>query len=208
MTHLDLDDRSSQKLRRFFDDPIDLDQPPELLGERTIAAMLDDGGSSTAADTSAATPVVEIDSRRWRRGTPWLLAAACVVVVLAGVGLVAADPSSSPSDESLELASAELAALEGVGAATASLIDDGGTTRLNLSMTGMDAPAGEYLELWLLGGPDDDPVSLGDASAGQFDVSDAVDLEQYSVVDVSVEAYDGDQSHSGRSVFRGSLGSA
>ncbi len=51
-------------------------------------------------------------------------------------------------------------------------------------------------------------VSLGDIDedgAREFEVPAGYDPELYSVVDISIEPHDGDDSHSGRSILRGAL---
>jgi hypothetical protein len=50
-------------------------------------------------------------------------------------------------------------------------------------------------------------VSLGtlDGSSGRFDLPAGLDLDQFSVVDVSEEQFDGDPAHSGDSIVRGPL---
>lgn len=69
---------------------------------------------------------------------------------------------------------------------------------------------GRSYELWLLDpGTDEaasDPVWVGSVANGsEFSVDGSVDLSLYRVVDISIEAIDGDAGHSGDSVLRGSL---
>ena len=68
-------------------------------------------------------------------------------------------------------------------------------------------PDDGYREVWLLADDGSDLVSLGvlEGSEGVFDVPADVDLAKFSVVDVSQEADDGDQTHSGDSIVRGAL---
>ncbi|MEU4782493.1 hypothetical protein [Micromonospora sp. NPDC023633] len=46
---------------------------------------------------------------------------------------------------------------------------------------------------------------LGDAADELLPLPPNVDLEAYSVVDVSAEAYDNNTAHSGKSLLRGTL---
>lgn len=64
-----------------------------------------------------------------------------------------------------------------------------------------------FYEVWLI---DADvkrmiPVGILSGSSGQFVLPDGVDLSQYPVVDVSEEPLDGDPTHSGKSILRGSI---
>lgn len=68
-------------------------------------------------------------------------------------------------------------------------------------------PSDGHREVWLLTADASDLVSLGvlEGSSGTFDVPDDVDVERFSVVDISQEADDGDAAHSGDSIVRGTL---
>ena len=63
-------------------------------------------------------------------------------------------------------------------------------------------------EVWLLTEAVDGLISLGllNGTEGEFIVPDSVDLERFSIVDVSQEPLDGDPTHSGDSIVRGPLG--
>ena len=64
-----------------------------------------------------------------------------------------------------------------------------------------------FREVWLLKPDVSGLVSLGtlDGSSGRFDLPAGLDLDQFSVVDVSEEQFDGDPAHSGDSIVRGPL---
>lgn len=66
-----------------------------------------------------------------------------------------------------------------------------------------------YREVWLLKSDASDLVSLGilEGSEGTFAVPDDLDLDQFTIVDISQEDSDGDPGHSGDSIVRGALGS-
>ena len=64
-----------------------------------------------------------------------------------------------------------------------------------------------FREVWLLKPDVSGLVSLGTlaGSSGRFDLPAGLDLDQFSVVDVSEEQFDGDPAHSGDSIVRGPL---
>lgn len=69
---------------------------------------------------------------------------------------------------------------------------------------------GSSYEMWLLDAATDGtagaPIWIGTVGAGgEFSVDESIDLELYHVVDISIEPDDGDATHSGDSVLRGSL---
>ncbi|MFS0867199.1 anti-sigma factor [Microbacterium sp. 179-B 1A2 NHS] len=70
-------------------------------------------------------------------------------------------------------------------------------------------PDDGYREVWLLKSDASDLVSLGilEGTEGVFPVPDDLDLEQFTIVDISQEESDGDPAHSGDSIVRGALGS-
>jgi hypothetical protein len=165
--------------------------------------------------------------RAGRRGTGRLLAvaAAGVVVGAAGTALVTGLAGLGGTDgsdaEPQLLAAADLEAF-GAGEGTAVA----GSARL--ATTGQDDPDERVLQVWLDGLPDTgddfleawliDPetgamVSLGpvDAPAAgavtvELSVPRGLDVGTYALVDVSAEPLDGDPTHSGASLARGTLG--
>lgn len=70
-------------------------------------------------------------------------------------------------------------------------------------------PDDGYREVWLLTADASDLVSLGilEGEDGVFPVPDDVDLDAFTVVDISQESADGDPGHSGDSIVRGALSS-
>lgn len=165
---------------------------------------------STSGDAgeSPASNVVSLDSRRrWGRPAAMLTLAAAVVLLLAvPIGLAI----SSGGDDPELIAAAELELLEGQQgrAVSAEVLSVDGTLVIDV-----EAPTsvedGEFLELWLLE-VDDEGVaaleSLGPVDgSGRYEVPEGVDLDRFSVVDISVEPDDGNPDHSGVSVVRGEL---
>ena len=137
---------------------------------------------------------------RWR-----LAAAAAVVLVVAAVGAVAVAGRDSGPDV---LASAVLDPLvDASGPGQAELVDADGTTRLDVSLAeaGLPAPDG-YYEVWLIDRDVQGMVSLGPVrDDGTYDVPADVDVTRFPIVDVSREPADGNPTHSGTSVLRGTL---
>lgn len=79
--------------------------------------------------------------------------------------------------------------------------------RLHLHLANLpDVPG--YYEVWLINPRNMQMFSvgvLGDATDELLPLPPNVDLEAYSVVDVSAEAYDNNTAHSGKSLLRGTL---
>ena len=143
-----------------------------------------------------------------RRRTPWAwvagAAAAGLVIGGAGVGWVA----SRDDDRAEVVASAALEPLPGW--------DAEGTARVEVQRDGervlvVDVADGHaddgFREVWLLRPDVSGLVSLGTLTgdSGRFDLPPGLDLDDFSVVDVSLEPFDGDPAHSGDSIVRGPL---
>ncbi|MBW8172908.1 anti-sigma factor [Ornithinimicrobium sp. Arc0846-15] len=137
----------------------------------------------------------------------WLAAAAGVgaVVALAGSALLNQQP-----EESL-VATAELDVLSGAAEpAQAEILMIDGQQVLRIDQASVSDLEGQYLEVWLLNPDSSGLITLGllDGESGDFALPENLSTAEFSVVDVSVEAYDGDPSHSGDSVWRGPLKSS
>lgn len=119
------------------------------------------------------------------------------VLASAGLGPVAAD-SGSDSD-----ADSETAGLS----ARAQVVTHEGRRVLRVDLDDAVATSSGYLEVWLLRSDVSGMVTLGvlEGTHAELVLPEGVSLEEYPVVDVSVEAVDGDPSHGGRSVLRGQL---
>ncbi len=157
---------------------------------------------SDAEDT--ANPIVSLDAAREKRG--WgkrsaILVAAAAAVLLVGVpvGL------SVRSSNGVELA-ADLDALNGFAGSGRAEVDG---DNLVLDVEGLDAPDGSFYELWLLDVDGEDVADLRSigriADDGSYVLDPTIDLDDFNVVDISIEVDDGDDSHSGNSVLRGPL---
>lgn len=184
-------------------------EPPPELWDR-IAAELDrddegrgrndDRDDDTAPVTE--TPVVELRRRRRWIATAAIAAAAAVILVV--IGLV----SLIPGDEDPRRVEVALAPLPEHPGATgeATVIEDDDTYRIEFDVDGVEPGAAADLELWLLTPEVDELVSLGRVDrSGEVTVDDDVDLDEFSVLDLSIEPRDGDPTHSGNSVVRGTI---
>jgi anti-sigma-K factor RskA len=92
---------------------------------------------------------------------------------------------------------------------TASIAGAGGERELTVNLDSASEHDG-FLEVWLLSPDASGLVSLGvlRGDTATFPVPDGLDLGEFPVVDISVEPFDGDPSHSGDSVVRGTLDDA
>ncbi len=133
---------------------------------------------------------------------------AIITAVAAAILLVAVPLALSLGGESLDQRAELLALGEFTGLGTAELTD----RTLSVDLEGLEPLDGADYELWLLdleGGELEDLVSLGLVNEdGTFTVPEGIDLSEFSVVDVSVEPQDGDDTHSGNSILRGPLSDA
>ncbi len=150
-------------------------------------------------------------ARRSRRVPTWLAVAAAFVVGALGAGAVVSvvgDDDEPPTPTTSQLADAELEPLGGAGTAgSAAVLADDGHRLLEVQID--DRTPGEgYREVWLLDADATRLVSLGvlTGTEGRLDIPDDLDLADYPVVDVSREPLDGDPTHSGDSIARGTLG--
>jgi hypothetical protein len=182
--------------------------PPADLWDRIATEALDPslesvGEPSPVAEVGGVAPVIDLAgrSRRRPRGT-WLLAAAAAVAAVVVLGVWA---YVGGQDE--VVGTADLAALGEVGSGRAELLDDHGTIRLHVELDEVDAGDDAYLELWMI--QSTEPlrlVSLGPVRGdGTYDLPPGLDPASFPVVDVSIEHFDGDASHSGESIVRGEL---
>lgn len=152
-----------------------------------------------------ASNVVPLRPRRPR--TLLLTVAAAVAGAVIGAGAVAV---LQGGDEGAAVAAAALDPLEDADASgSATVVErDDGTRVLEVDLR---APALDdaYYEVWLLTPDVSGLVPVGSTQAGRavFEIPTGLDLDEYAVVDVSVEPLDGNPAHSGDSVARGVLDS-
>lgn len=180
--------------------------------DRIWAAVVDELGMQALPRRSGRHAASEpaTTQSRFRRWLPAAAAAAAVVIAVAsGVIGAALSDDDEPTGGTIA-AEAELAALAGSdrrGTARWLATVDGAV--LHVELAGSDDTEG-YLEVWLLDPDGERLVSLGTLPAGGASSADlrvpaGIAPDDYPLVDVSVEALNGDPTHSGVSVARGDL---
>lgn len=178
----------------------------ELAGDAVPPAATATEISSVPVPTPTSTSIPDrTPTRRSRRLV--LLAAAAGLIL--GIGGTIAYEQATRSDERV-LATSTLSALPGqTGTGRAELVRQDGVDKLRVQVD--TAPAGrEFRELWLINTDGRRMISLGvlDASGrGTYPLPGQLSgpLQDYTIVDVSREPYDGDAAHSQASVVRGTL---
>ena len=184
--------------------------PVEAPSAQSAGEPADGSTDPTPGDDDVA-PVADLSQRRARRARPatWLLAAAGIGgIVVGGVATAAiVGPSTSGTDATVA-ASVDLAPLpawDASGSAELGVTPDGQQV-LTVSVTA-DEPSDGYREVWLIDTNVEGMVSLGilDGSNGEFVIPDGVEVGDFPIVDVSLEPFDGDPTHSGDSIVRGQI---
>lgn len=201
--------RSTVSIARSTVGEHELTAPPAHVW-RSIRTEL--GLSPELTTTSGAEPVA-LATVRERRASIRRLVAPMVAAAAAAALVTAAVISwnvGAPRDSGVTVAAAQLQALPdwagATGAATIAKLDDGE----RVLRVALDATVSDDVvrEVWLLTENVDGLISLGllDGPTGEFVIPASVDLDRYSVVDISAEPLDGDPTHSGDSIVRGALG--
>lgn len=157
-------------------------------------------------DTDQKARPARTDHRRRLPRIFWTLAASLALIAAAGsVAWIAVSTSLT----SIPVATATLDAFpdhpQAAGTAEVDEDDDGART-LTITLDG-DASSDDYREVWLIRNDGQALISLGilQESTEQFSIPAGVDLDEYGLVDISLEPVDGDPSHSGNSIVRGEL---
>lgn len=167
--------------------------PPEDVWDRVVHEL--------TASGDLATPEPARPAPIWRTG--WALAAAFVLVVVLGAAALIDFGGTGGGGE--VVAEATLEPLAAVEAGTASLRSEGQSRTLTIDTAELPETDG-YYELWLLAADGTEMVSLGPVDGGErYEIPEAVDVDVFSVVDISREPTDGDPTHSTDSVLRGPL---
>lgn len=192
----------------------ELQTPPEAVWDRISEELGLGSAPSEAAelpavlDTHTGGPHPYIAPRhRRRRGTIFALTASIVAVGAVGSGIWATWQAQQPAP----LAAATLEAFpshpDAAGQAVVLETSDG-TRQVRVQLDAAETNDG-YQEVWLITGDASALVSLGVMEGGEaaFTVPDDIDLNEYVLVDVSLEPDDGDPAHSGDSIVRGELSS-
>ena len=163
--------------------------------------------AEAAPATEATAPPSNVVPLRPRRTRPWLLVAAAAVIGAAvGAGAVAVIEGND--DDGAAVAAAALDPLENADASGSARVVEraDGTRVLEVDLRAPELD-GAYYEVWLLEPDVSGLVPLGTTQAGTtvFEIPAGLDLNEFPVVDVSVEPLDGNPEHSGDSVVRGVL---
>jgi anti-sigma-K factor RskA len=208
------------QLRRVVDlgqvrpDPVSEPPPVERMWQNIAAELSlgsDQESSPPATAQLRAEPMPQLAApTAQRRGVRrWAVVLAAAVGLFAGaVGTVLVNALQEPQTEIV--ARATLNALPGeVGQGTAQLVQEQGATELRVSVTGA-APAQEYREVWLINTDGKRMYSLGvlpGGGSGSYPVPAGLgdQLDGFTIVDVSLEPYDGNAAHSQHSQVRGNL---
>ncbi|WP_138734683.1 anti-sigma factor [Modestobacter excelsi] len=168
-----------------------------------VSAVPPSSGAEVVPPSSGA-EVVPLRPRRSR--TRWLTIAAAVLVGgVVGGGAVALTRDEDGSGSVVATAALDpLPAEDASGRAEVRDVD--GVRSLQVDLDAPSLPDG-YYEVWLLQPDAVRMVPVGAVHRGDtvLPLPDGLDLGAYPLVDVSVEPMDGDPTHSGVSVARGSL---
>jgi anti-sigma-K factor RskA len=163
--------------------------------------------TEVAAEAAPSPPPLSEPPRRTPRRRSWLLAAvAAVVGLIIGVGVTAV----AIRDRVEVTSSIALEALPGqAGHGTAELVRDQGRPELRVQI---DAPLtpDRYREVWLINTDGQHMYPLGvlpNDGRASYPLPPALaeQLQGFTIVDVSIEPYDGNPAHSRESQVRGTL---
>lgn len=142
-----------------------------------------------------------------KRGAGWYALAASVGVVIGGLATFLAMNTTQEQSANV-IAQASLEPLRDVEQpAQAAVQQVGDKDVLVVQASGLPATDG-YYEVWLLAPDAQSMISVGMLDAtegGTFPLPAGIDLKSFPVVDISLEHFDGDSSHSADSILRGNL---
>lgn len=163
----------------------------------------------TPETSAGARNITSAEMRSRRRWWP-IAAAAAAVGIVAGIalGVALAGLGARQAGPQTIVASASLDAFPGWSTSGTALVeeDDDGVRSIVVTLDA-DVPSDDVREVWLIRSDASGLVSLGllEGSEGRFAVPAGIDLDEYTLVDVSAEPVDGDPAHSGDSIVRGEL---
>ena len=182
---------------------------PATLAAQSAAATENEPPTPTRAPPKLPPPDSSPAPARSGGRTWWALAAGVAGILTGGaavLGWQAFDTDEPPP----VVATATLDPLADPDATgNASIAGADGERELTVNLDSASEHDG-FLEVWLLSPDASGLVSLGvlRGDTATFPVPDGLDLGEFPVVDISVEPFDGDPSHSGDSVVRGTLDDA
>jgi anti-sigma-K factor RskA len=184
----------------------DLPAPPEHLWQ-TIEA----GVAAGRAPAGPAATVTDLTRHRARRARPrWLVPvlAAAAAAAIAVAGTAGFDRFADRGPATQVTARATLAPLETVPTSAGGEVQMFSDGQLRIDVRNLPLTSG-FHEVWLL--DPDTPgkmVAVGNlpgTTEAVLTVPAGTDLTRYRLVDVSDEPHDGDATHSGKSLLRGTL---
>jgi len=168
---------------------------------------------ATARDRPAEEPATAtVTPLRQRRSPRWwpVAAAAAVVGIVAGIAIgvgASGGFGTRPAPQTV-VATASLDAFPGWSATGSAQLEEGddGVRSIVVDLDA-EVPPTDVREVWLIRSDASGLVSLGllEGASGRFVVPDGIDLDEFTLVDVSAEPVDGDPAHSGDSIVRGEL---
>lgn len=205
----ELDERPSPAVWDAIAAELGTDVPVETVPDVPIEDEQPHVGNGEAPDSIVAGTLRSLDEHRERR-SPGAKRFAVLTAVAAAVLLIAVPVWLAVGGGASVEQQADLMALgqaEGVATGMAELTDGG---ELVLGVDGLEPIDGATYDLWLLDLEDGEVadlqwIGLVEGDDGVFSVPEDLDLDEFSVVDISIEPDDGDLSHSGNSVLRGML---
>ena len=163
--------------------------------------------TEAAAEPAPSSPTVTELPRRTPRPRSWLLmAAAAAVGLIIGAGIT----TVAVRDRVEVTSSTALEALPGqTGQGTADLVNDRGRPELRVQIDAPPTPD-RYREVWLINTDGQRMYTLGvlpDDGRASYPLPPelAGQLQDFTIVDVSIEPYDGNPAHSRQSQVRGTL---
>jgi anti-sigma-K factor RskA len=163
--------------------------------------------TAVAAEPPPSPPTVSELPRRTPRPRSWFLAAAAAVIgLIIGVGVT----TVAVRDQAEVTSSTALEALPGhTGQGTAELVRDQGRPELRVQINAPLTPD-RYREVWLINTDGQRMYPLGvlpDDGRANYPLPPALSgqLQGFTIVDVSIEPYDGNPDHSRESQVRGTL---
>ncbi|MFH5823932.1 anti-sigma factor domain-containing protein [Georgenia sp. AZ-5] len=176
-------------------------------GTAPAASVRDRRDGTTAGPPRA--PALPGPARRpgrrdwWRRRGAWAMAASFLLGVAGTVGVQQLRAAPPPAETLARAELEPLAGWEGEGSAVVREVDGRRVLTVQLAV----GAVGGFREVWLIDRDLGQLVSLGvlTGTEGRFELPEGLDLDEFAIVDVSDEPYDGDPAHSGDSIVRGEL---
>jgi anti-sigma-K factor RskA len=170
-----------------------LEEPPEQVWVAVQSVL--EGEEQTASGS------------RWRGGLLWGLAGAASVIAVALIGASVLAAVDRPDAQPLAIGELEPLAASTGGQVRLLEADEG--FALEVDVGDLPELTEGYYEVWLLDPEITGLISLGPLPAGgHVALPLGLDIRAFPVVDVSIEHFDGDPTHSGDSVLRGELSRA